>query len=322
MLVVLQNLLLYNRDKYLFQKMDEGGSMENSQVSKRGYLNDNFRIFFLKDTKSQPIAYHYHEFYKVILFLSGDVTYMVEGRSYQLAPWDILIIGHHQIHRSIVRGQEEYERIILWINRDFLEQEILPNTKLHHCFELGVTQKNYLIRAGKQERIGYLSLLKELKTSMESKEFGSDLYSMTLFWQAMISLNRIALRTKSITTAARVQSNQTVDLLIDYIHKNLSKDLSIETLSKELYLSASYLMHQFKETTGTSLHAYITKKRLSYAIELIRNGVPATNASSQSGYLDYSTFLRNFRKAYHCTPTEYLLSTQKYYPFPEHEIRE
>ena len=119
-----------------------------------------------------------------------------------------------------------------------------------------------------------------------------------------------------------MHSNQTVDLLIDYIQKNLSKDLSIDTLSKELYLSPSYLMHQFKETTGTSLHAYITKKRLSYAIELIRNGVSATIASSQSGYQDYSTFLRNFRKIYHCTPTEYLLSTQKYYPFPEAEIRE
>ncbi len=296
--------------------------MQNNQVSKRGYLNDNFRIFILKDTKTQPISYHYHEFYKVILFLSGDVTYMVEGRSYQLAPWDILIVGHHQIHRSIIRKGAVYERIILWINRDFLEQEILPDTKLNQCFELVQVQRNHLLRAGKQERIHFLALLNELKNTIDSKEYGASLYSMTLFWQVMISLNRIALTTKPKATAARVQTNQTVDLLIDYIHRNLSKDLSIEAISKELFLSPSYLMHQFKETTGTSLHAYITKKRLAYAIELIRNGVLATVASNQSGFLDYSTFLRNFRKVYHCTPTEYLLGTQKHYPFPEHEIRE
>ena len=52
------------------------------QADKRGYLKEPFRLFHLKDRSNAPIAYHYHEFHKLILFLSGDLTYRVEGRGY------------------------------------------------------------------------------------------------------------------------------------------------------------------------------------------------------------------------------------------------
>lgn len=49
---------------------------------KRGYLNQNFLFFHLKDRKEEQYDYHYHEFNKMILLLSGKVTYMIEGKTY------------------------------------------------------------------------------------------------------------------------------------------------------------------------------------------------------------------------------------------------
>ena len=62
------------------------------RADKRGYLKEPFRLFQLKDRDSGAFAYHYHEFHKLILFLSGEVTYRVEGRGYALKssspkPW-------------------------------------------------------------------------------------------------------------------------------------------------------------------------------------------------------------------------------------------
>ena len=35
--------------------------LDRSEVGKRGYLNENFRLFHLKDSRAQKLDYHYHE---------------------------------------------------------------------------------------------------------------------------------------------------------------------------------------------------------------------------------------------------------------------
>ena len=51
--------------------------LDVSEVGKRGYLNEGFRLFHLKDSRAQKLDYHYHEFDKLILLLGGKVTYVV-----------------------------------------------------------------------------------------------------------------------------------------------------------------------------------------------------------------------------------------------------
>ena len=66
--------------------------LDRSEVGKRGYLHENFRLFHLKDSRAQKLDYHYHEFDKLILLLNGKVTYVVEGVTYFLQPWDLLLV--------------------------------------------------------------------------------------------------------------------------------------------------------------------------------------------------------------------------------------
>ncbi len=66
---------------------------------KRGYLLEEFRLFHLKDDRGTNIEYHYHEFYKMVILLSGSGSYTVEGRHYQLAPGDIVLVGSRCVHK-------------------------------------------------------------------------------------------------------------------------------------------------------------------------------------------------------------------------------
>ena len=68
------------------------------QSEKKGYLNEEFRLFHIKDQTGQEFSYHYHDFHKVVIFLSGKVTYHIEGKAYHLKPWDILLVSRHAIH--------------------------------------------------------------------------------------------------------------------------------------------------------------------------------------------------------------------------------
>ena len=64
-------------------------------------------------------------------------------------------------------------------------------------------------------------------------------------------------------------------------------------------------MHRFKEVTGYTLHQYISQKRLVWAGELIRSGMPVMKAAEQAGFPEYSTFLRAFQNTFHTSPKNF-----------------
>lgn len=280
--------------------------MDQTNAMKRGYLHDNFRYFHLKDSNKENFNYHYHEFSKIVILISGEVSYLIEGKLYQLLPWDILFVNHHDVHKPIVHSKKPYERIVIWINPNYLTTGALHPYHLNQCFDLLQTRQSNLLRIQPKKRINLVSLLNELEASLMSLEFAHELFTNTLFLQWMVMLNRLCLAETTVDTSESVQTNKVIDALIAYINQNIAGDLKLETIANELYLSPSYLMHQFKDATGSTLHTYITRKRLSNALQLLRDGTAVTVAASMSGYSDYSTFLRTFRKYYHCTPTEYL----------------
>ena len=63
-----------------------------TNYEKRGYLYGDFRLFHLKDSSMERINWHFHDFHKMILFLSGHAAYCVEGKHYNLLPGDIVLV--------------------------------------------------------------------------------------------------------------------------------------------------------------------------------------------------------------------------------------
>jgi len=75
------------------------------QTEKTGYLNEQFRLFHLKDQTRKEFSYHYHDFHKVVIFISGKAAYHIEGKAYQLKPWDILLVNRQGDPRRPDHGQ-------------------------------------------------------------------------------------------------------------------------------------------------------------------------------------------------------------------------
>jgi AraC-like DNA-binding protein len=85
---------------------------------------------------------------------------------------------------------------------------------------------------------------------------------------------------------------------------NLASD-SFRIIFKSLafFVSKFYLCRVFKGYSGTSIHAYINKKRIMMAKEYIENGMSARAASEAVGYQDYSAFYRAYVKIVGKSPT-------------------
>ena len=283
------------------ENQKEGVVLEGILYEERGYLYSQYKLFHIADRAETNLEYHYHAFDKIILFLSGNVTYMIEGKAYQLAPGDILLVRHHDIHKPIITPDIPYERFVLWILPEFLERYRQEGVDLAECFLRTKESGNALVRVSLEEQAVLKRLLAEAEEMQKKEMFAGELYETTLILQFFIRLNHLV-RSQPDKMEAAVSYNPRIIEILTYINANLEKNLSVEQLSERFYISRYHLMRVFKEETGYTLHNYIQKKRLFCAADLIREGMPATQACFECGFADYSTFQRAFKASFDCSP--------------------
>ena len=257
------------------------------QSEKKGYLNEEFRLFHIKDQTGQEFSYHYHDFHKVVIFLSGKVTYHIEGKAYHLKPWDILLVSRHAIHKSEIDASVPYERFILWIKND------IPNKQLLQCFQKASDRSYNLVRLNSSLQEKLKDVLFELEASAQA-----------LFQEFMVYLNRIFLEKQYIFDKKSYSYDSQIANILKYINHHLGEDLSVDALASRHYISKYHLMRKFKEETGYTLHNYVINKRLLQARTLISEGTPILKAAHESGFAEYSTFSRAYRKQFGKAPSE------------------
>ena len=273
-----------------------------STVQERGYLKENYRLFHLKDSRAQKLSYHYHDFDKIVLLLSGRVSYTVEGKRYFMKPGDILLVQHNMIHKPDIDPKLPYERMILWIDKDHLKHIGGSSADLSACFSLAHERSFHLLRTDRAGQKALLTLFQRLEEADQSRESGHELLRDTYFLQLMLALSRESERDRSDELRETYRYDPKIEDIMRYIETHPAEDLSVEALSGRYYLSRYYLMHRFKEVSGYTLHQYVNQKRLQYACELIHSGESIMKAAELAGFQEYSTFLRVFRNSYHISP--------------------
>ncbi len=267
---------------------------ELKESVKSGYLTEKFKLFHLKDSQPREYVYHYHDFHKLIWFISGDVEYHIEGKSYKLEPHDILLVNQGEIHKPFVDFSSIYERYVFYISNRFLEEHSEEGSNLNLCFQVAHEEQGNVIRLSPQESRTLFETVKLLE-EVEKEHAYAEMYSRILFLKLLIELNRCCLKNPDVYHKIARYDKKIVEL-IHYINENLSKDLSIEALSARFFISKYHMMRKFKEETGYSMHQYILEKRILAARNLITEGCLATTASVECGFKDYSTFSRAYKK--------------------------
>lgn len=268
---------------------------------KRGYLTGDFRLFHLKDTKAQEIAFHYHDFDKIIIFLTGDVTYLIEGRSYKLLPWDIVLVTHNEIHRPVITAEVPYERIIIYLSPGFLSGYRTDTYDLSDCFRTAQENHTHVLRMHTSARRSLMDSIERLESAGSDTGYAHHLYQKVLFLEFLIQLNRIA-GSRKLDYPNTLRSDSRILALMDYIREHLSEPLSVDFLAERFHFSRYHLMRLFKQETGYTLSRYITSKRLLAARELLGTDMPLTEICYRCGFQNYSSFFRAYKAEFGESP--------------------
>lgn len=139
------------------------------------------------------------------------------------------------------------------------------------------------------------------KKSFPPEELFSALSELTAWNDDQINAATIVMKACiSYILSLRIVSSeksQTAKRLNDYIDTHLSSELTPETISKYFSISRTSLYSLSQQLFGESIMAYIRKRRIDKAKELLRTtSLPLASIAEQVGFIDYNYFIRVFKQ--------------------------
>ena len=230
----------------------------------------------------------FHNYYEFIFFLGGKARFISKSIHKDLKIGTVIYVPKNSFHQFIV-DDGDYTRFIL----KFRERREL-NTLLE---SLGI--EPVMI----EDPSDTLTILKEglINLSKSSRPPNENrLYLEAAVIHLLFEFQKVATEVGGVDMSVSKTVRDAL-LLIDKIYT--SPTATVKEIAKELHTSESLLAHKFRTETNISVYKYITKKRLATARDLIQSGIKITAASEQSGFPDYSSFYRLYKKQYGCMPS-------------------
>jgi len=238
---------------------------------------------------------HSHNMVEVYYFLRGNARFVIEGNIFELERGNILVMASGQTHHLLLEPSVAYERMALLMDTSAVPPE-------YEALSEQIYDGANLFTLDKREQIWFEESFSMItKSPDESQKHLVFSFASMVFGLLSSKLSR--------TTELKVE-NDIIKKTINYINKNLSKDLSLDIIANSLYISRVSLNRKFKEMMGCTVWEYVMRRRIYSARQRLFLGGSVTNAYEKSGFKDYSSFFRAYKKIIGISPSEDLKKSQ------------
>ena len=233
---------------------------------------------------------HIHNNYEMLFFCDGDADFIISGSIYHLQKNDLLLIKPSVYHNLRLLSARSYERVIIHFQEGALFGELASFVQ------------------NDANNVYHVETNSPIKRIFDNIREASDLFSKEEFdYLAKTSLNQILLHLKHLSARVlneKIPSVSTLERVLLYIDENPALPLTISSLSEKFNLSESWIAHSFKKVLGVSPSQYINRKKIIYAQSLINMGIHPVQVAEICGYVNYTTFYRQYKKYLGVSPAQ------------------
>lgn len=270
----------------------EGG--KNMNINYKA-IDNSFHFHHNYDEQPNPEDFqpHYDIGYEIYMFIRGAGSYNIEGNTYELEPYSVLIMNSNELHVVNISKYSPYERLILTINENALPPFMMNGVDFFRKMKFRKLGQDNKIKGETVIRSGLLDLFTKLKKLLENKSTENEIVAKCVIVQILWTINNIA---ENDIPSTNRKANYKVRSVLEYINSHLDETLSLDWLSEKFFMTKYHLCHTFKETTGYTINQYIAYKRIRLADRLMLEGYPPTQACFMSGFNCYSNFYKSYRK--------------------------
>ena len=275
----------------------------NGTCEKVGFEDDSSILFYINH-EPEDYPMHWHTAMEVIMPIENTYAVGMNKMAYSLKVGDILIIPPGELHE--LYAPSTGSRIVMLFDASllgnvkgfsgilplFMQTRIISRDTAPDIYE---TQKKLLF-----------SIRDEYNSNNPLRE--AAIYALII--QMFVNIGRNHMDAETLFPLVRQGKQkeyiEKFNMIFDYIDKNYTDDLSLDTVSGVAGFSKFHFSRLFKQFTDMSFYDYLNQRRVRAAETLLLDpDIPITEIAMRSGFSSISTFNRVFKSFKECTPSEF-----------------
>ena len=264
-----------------------------------------FYTFFIKRyEKNFVFKGEFHNFWECVYVISGKVTVSADDRVYNLVSGDIIFHKPMELHKFAVTEDEGATLLIFSYGLTGPLYEFFSNK----VFSLNEEQKNILSMTidYMEEKSKFLPEDEECSNYTKYLKYTgfSEIYSarITVFiYQFFLSLADNGTTLKSLSTP----ETELLKKAIQYMHSNITANLTVEDIAKHCRVSVSGLKRVFSKYAGISINKLFLSMKINWAMEILKMGKSVTEVTYELNFCSQSYFSVVFKREIGKTPSDF-----------------
>jgi len=266
-------------------------------------------VRFLTGKSCSTVRMNRHEYFEVLILLSGVVKLRIEGRCLPLMRGDAAIMGSTLYHTLEPDAGSRFTLAALFFLPELIRIDSCPDSIGYLTPFLRQNAQFPHVIAAKTGIPGkILDLMQHIRTLMPPVTTLARLAATTYLELILLTL---AQEYASYEGAARsFESRQKalarLQALFSYVESCFDEEIRVETAARICGMSKSYFINFFKNTTGQSFVSYLNHYRVQRAQQLLTSTDRSlTDIGLDVGFCDQSYFGMVFRRLVGMTPSTY-----------------
>ncbi len=262
---------------------------------------------------------HKHTFIELVYVISGSATHLVGDRTFPATKGDLFIINYNTPH-AFFKNDDTSDPLIcydLLFTPGFLDTSLLDNVRFESINSsflfyslFPAMQEGPDVHISGSSYNSFGDLFSKIYQEFTYRENGY----LDMIRAYVVELIIKIFRKMSAVSHPEILNRQTqiVDTTLDYLRQNYQKQLSLDDLAAQVFLSKDYFARLFRETTGMPISALLQQIRIDEACKLLTGtDTRIDDVAGYCGFNDIQYFYRIFKKVTGMTPRQYRLANAK-----------
>lgn len=255
------------------------------------------------------VLFHWHPECEFIFVEKGSARFHIDNHIFYSNAGDIILIhpnALHSIHPIDDKTPHIYQSFNVHLDLIGLSIDDYSGIRYLKTLQNSLTEFIVHIRPTHPAYVKLYETLHKIFSCIEHKQPFHSLLLKSLVNELFYYIYASSLtRTRSEHPNA-YRREEKIRLVIDYINKHYSEEITVNTLANVCGYSQSHFMNFFKQNVGVSSIDYLMQTRLKHVATRLKEGnEPILTIATDCGFANLAHFNRQFKKLYNCSPRLY-----------------
>lgn len=267
-------------------------------------------VRFLQFLPARNIRPNRHDYFEILYVHSGAVAYEVQGRTFQLGPGDLFVMGGTLLHRMTKIRAPRAKAVVLYFLPDLIRAGEPGGEDVAYLMPFLSQDEGFphVVAASTGLPAQVFDLMKRTAAELPAATNRARLSAKTYLKMILVLLvNHYAdYRGGEETFLIRQRDLKRVNPVFRLIGERYGESITVEDGAQSIGMSRSAFMRFFKKVMGQSFVAYLHHFRIAKAEALLATtDLSVAEVSQKAGFCDQSYFGLVFRQLTGMTPRQF-----------------